>query len=505
MVPNRLTVKFLGRALSGLILAGITLALVIAGVWRLQSAGSDAGARRSNPVQERTYNVAVATLAAQTVTPMMTAYGQISAWRMLEIRTPQAGPITEISPNLRSGASARAGELLFRIDDADFRRRVSDAGVALAQARAEFAEATDSLPLARSEVGHARRQLDLRRTDLKRKTGLKGKGFVAQGAVDEARIAVAAAEQTYNGKRMALIAAQSRLRARELAVERADIVLANAQKALDETVYTAPFAGALTDISANLGKRLATNEKLGVLIDPSSLEVSFSVTDEQFGRLLDTNGGLKPLEVTAVLSLGERDVSLSGTLDRAASVTNIASGGRQVFARLEPGQSAAIRPGDFVTVQVVEESIANVASVPVLAASDSGELLLLTEDDRLQSHQATIVRRQDQVLILRDVPFGREYVVARQPFLAPGVLVRPRRSGDKPTTAPTTIALSDERRNALRTFIEGRQRMPPDIRDRILKALERPEVPARMVERIEARMTQMSGAASTGAARPASQ
>ena len=483
--------KFLGRAISGLFLALITLVLIGMGIWRLQSAGSENTARRGQPIQERTYNVDVAALRTQRVVPTITAYGTISAWRMLEVRPAQAGPIVEISPNFRSGATAQADELLFRVDPADFEQRVSDAEVALAQAQADQAEARDTLPLSRAEVKNAQRQLALRRADLNRKRGLKGKGFVAQGSLDEARIAVTVAEQSLNSKRIAAVAANARLRARDLAVQRTEIALANAKKALAETEFRAPFAGALTDISANLGKRLNPNERLGVLIDPASLEVSFSVTDAQFGRLLAEDGTLKPLTVSAVLDLGEQQLALNGVLDRSSSVTDLAAGGRTLFARLTPGQSAPIRPGDFVTVQIQEEPIDDVVAVPVLAASDDGEILLLTDDNRLEAHQANVVRRQDDVVVLSSVPVGREYVTARQPFLAAGVLVRPMRRGEKPVAQPTALALSDERREKLRSFIEGRKGLPPEIKERILKALARPKVPTKMVNRIEARMKSM--------------
>lgn len=491
--------KFLTRALSGLILALITLALIGVGVWRFQSAVPDKTANRAKPVQERTYNVDVATLKTESVAPVITAFGQVSAARMLEIRATDAGPIVEISPNFRNGVTVSADELLFQIDPTDFSQRVMDAKVALTQSRADSREARDTLPLSQAEVKNAKRQVILRQADLKRKAGLKGQGFVAQGSLDEARIAVTVAQQSLNAKRMAEIAARARIRARDLAVQRAEIAVANAEKSLKDTSYRAPFSGPLTQVSANLGKRLLPNEKLGVLIDPNSLEVSFTVTDEAFGRLIaDQSGALKPLKVVAMLTLGERTVTVSGELDRAASVTDLTSGGREVFARITPDQGAPIRPGDFVTVRIAEAALDNVVSIPASAATNSGEILLLADADRLESHQARIVRRQDESIIVRDVPLGREYVTVRQPFLAAGIKVRPLRQGEKPTLKPNAIELTAERRDRLVKFISSRKRLPPDMRDRILKALERPKVPTKMVDRIEARMkkAQPSGGAS---------
>jgi len=176
-------VKFLVRAFSGLFLTLLTLALIGVGIRRFQSAVPDRTANRTKPVQERTYNVDVATLEITSLAPVITAFGQVSAARMLEIRASDAGPIVEISPNFRNGATVSKDELLFQVDPTDFSQRVMDAKVALTQSRADSKEARDTLPLSQEEVKNARRQVNLRRADLKRKSGLKGQGFVAQGSL----------------------------------------------------------------------------------------------------------------------------------------------------------------------------------------------------------------------------------------------------------------------------------------------------------------------------------
>lgn len=492
-LSQALKVKFLVRALGGLFLALITLALIGVGVWRFQSAVPDRSGNRVKPVQERTYNVGVATLETQTVVPVVTAFGQVSAARMLEIRAAEAGPIVEISPNFRNGVRVSKDELLFQVDPTDFKQQLMDANVTLTQSRADSKEARDTLPLSQAEVKNARRQVNLRQADLKRKAGLQGKGFVAQGAIDEARIAVTVAQQSLNAKRMAEIAARARIRARDLAVQRAKIAVNNAERSLTDTSYRAPFSGPLTQVSANLGKRLSPNEKLGVLIDSNSLEVSFTVTDAAFGRLIadESTGALKPLKVIAELTLGERIVTVSGELDRAASVTDLTSGGREVFARIATDQNVPIRPGDFVTVRIAESALENVVSIPASAATNSGEILLLTDEDRLESHQAQIVRRQDESIIVNNVPVGREFVTVRQPFLATGVKVRALRQGEKPKLEPNAVELTAERRDRLVKFISSRKRLPQEMRERILKALGQPKVATKMVDRIEARMKQM--------------
>ena len=485
--------KFLGRALSGLVLFSVTVGLIGLGVWKLYSAVDETGSRRPSQVSERDYNVDVATLETGTVTPVISAYGQVRAWRMLEVRAAVKGPIIEISRNFRDGAIVKAGELLFRVDPTDFARRVKDAEIALAQAKTDWADAKDTFSLSAAEVKTARRQSALKKSDLRRKTRLKGKGFIAETALEAAKHEVENAQQALNTKLKSRITANTRIQSGRLAVDRAKIALEEAQKSLQDTLYLTPFAGPLNDVIATLGKRVSENEKLGVLIDPTSLEVSFRVSDDEFGRLLadGTAGTLKALTVKIRLNLGARNITIDGFLDRAASTTDLAKGGRTVFARIAPSAGLQIRPGDFVTVEAFEEPLNNVVRLPVESITDDGRIFLLGDGDRLESQQARILRREKDNVIVTGVPVGREYIKARQPFLAAGVKVRPLRSGAPPP--PTHLALSAERRAALIAYVKSRRRMPDHVKERILKRLAQPKVPIAMVERFEKRMKGRKG------------
>ena len=50
------------------------------------------------------------------------------------------------------------------------------------------------------------------------------------------------------------------------------------------------------------------------------------------------------------------------------------------------------------------------------------------------------------------------------------------------------MELTDERRAKLVAFVEGNQRMPDEMKARVLASLAEAKVPAALVQRIEARM-----------------
>ena len=85
---------------------------------------------------------------------------------------------------------------------------------------------------------------------------------------------------------------------------------------------------------------------------------------------------------------------------------------------------------------------------------------------------------------------GREVVTARSPLLGPGIAVTPLRRaepGAEPA-APEMLELTSERRARLVAFIEGNNRMPKEVKTRMLARLSEPQVPASFVARIESRM-----------------
>ncbi len=496
--------RFLVRAVTGLGLILTTLALTAAAGWTLFDSITTAQNRKGSPARERLYAVDAGTLKATSVTPKISAYGKVQTWNSLEIRAPAAGPVTEISSNFRDGMTVKAGELLFRIDPELAERRVVDARAALAQAETEQDEAAATQKHLEAELEAARAEEKLRRADLARKTQLFAKKLTTSTVRDDAVLAVSAAEQGVIAKEREILALKARIDKAVAGVERARLTLSDAERALNDTTYRAPFSGRLNEVALTLGRRVAQNEKLGLLIDPASLEVSFPVRNEEFGRLVksDDRDKLAALPATVTLDLADNDVVATAILERPAAIASTQAG-RTVFARITGGDASALRPGDFVSVSVAEPKMDQVAVIPADAATLDGRILIIGKDNRLQEHKARIVRRQGEKIIVADVPFGARYVERRLPFLARGLKVKPKNVSPQTSTVPpvaaakpkanetTTAAVHDfdeSRRAALIAYVKGRESMPERIRTKLLDELQKAEPEQYIVERIERRM-----------------
>lgn len=485
--------RFFSRAMTGLFLLAVTVGLLAMAGMTLRDAivASRADEGGSRPQRERVFAAEVATVTPQTIRPVLTAFGEIGSRRTLELRAPAAGAVVELAPGFEDGGAVVAGQLLLRVDPAEASAALATARADLREAEAELEDARRGLELAELDVDAAQSQAALQARALERQRGLLERGVGSTAAVETAELTAATAEQAILSRRQALAQAQSRLDLAGTTLERREIALTEAERDLSETQLRAGFDGILSDVNVAAGRLVTQNEQLGTLIDAGDLEVSFRISTAQYARLLTPEGGLPQADVRVVLDVLGLDVTATGRLTRESGAVAEGQSGRLLFAQLDAPRG--FRVGDFVTVEVIEPALSDVALLPATAVSGEGTILVLGEEDRLEVASVQVLRRQgDDVIIAAEALAGREVVTAQSPVLGAGIRVRPLRAEDAQAqladTEPATIALEPDRRARLIAFVESNSRIPADVRDRMLEQLAEDEVPARMVDRLESRM-----------------
>lgn len=479
--------RFLGRSLIGLFLWAMTFGLlawagaIISGA--VQERMADEG--RSFEARERIFAVNVERIEPQTISPVLTVFGEVQSSRTLDLRTTEGGRIIALDPAFQEGGVVTAGTELVRIDPFDADANLARARTDLREAEAEQRDAALALALARDEVLAAESQLDLRTRALQRQRDLKTRGVGTDAAIETAELSEQAARQTLLGRRQAVASAQARLDQAAIRLDRQRIALGEAERRLSETVVTAPFDGTLSEVDLVVGGVLAANERVARLVDPKRLEVAFRVSTGQYTSLLTETGGLINAPIEAVLDVFGADITVPGRVSRESAAVGEGQTGRLLFAQLDG--NAALRPGDFVTVQVKEPPLENVALIPAAAVSGANTVLLLNDEDRLEEKPVDVLRSQrNDVLIAAAQLAGREVVTERTPLLGAGLRVRPLRVDAEPE--PEFVELTEERRARLVAFVESNARIPEEAKARLLTQLKQDAVPARIVARLEQRL-----------------
>jgi RND family efflux transporter MFP subunit len=480
--------RFLRKSLTGLFLLSLTLGLLgFAGIMVRDAVQARMAEEARVPqARERVFAVNVVPVAFETVTPVLTSFGEVQSRRTLELRAAASGAVVELDPEFVEGGQVEAGQLLARIDPADAEAALDRAENDLLDARAEVREAERALVIAKDELSAAEEQVVLRETALRRQRDLLDRNVGTAAAVESAELALASERQSVLTRRQAVATAEARIDQAATQLRRSEIARDEAQRRLDDTQIRAEFAGTLSEVTVVSGRLVSANEQLAQLVDLQALEVSFRVSTQQYARLLDGDGRLRQAPVSVALDVFGTNITAAGRITRDSAAVGEGQTGRRLFAVLDAPRG--FKPGDFVTVRIEEPPLERVARLPATAVNAGGEVLVVGVEDRLETVVVEVMRRQgDDVLIRGRGLQGREVVTERTPLLGEGIKVKPLRTGAAPEPE-AMLELSEDRRARLVAFIEANTQMPEAARTRILAQLAQKEVPAEIVERIESRM-----------------
>lgn len=483
--------RFLRQSMIGLFLASVTLGLLI---YAFQIVSGAIQTRLSEdrpapPARERVFVVDLVRAEAQTETPVLNAFGEIAARRTLELRAAVGGRIIALAPTFEEGGAVSLGDVLVTIDPSDMQSQVDRLSADLADAEAEVRDAERGLELARLDEDAARAQSLLRAQALDRQVGLADRGVGSAALVETAKLAAAAADAVVITRQLSVTQAEARVDQAATRLARSQIALADAQRDLRDTTIVAPFPGTLGDTAVVAGGLVSANERLATLVDPAELEVSFRLSTAQYARLLDSSGQIIKAPVTLRLEAADADLTATGRISRVSAATGEGQTGRLVFAQLDP--APGFRPGDFVSVIVLEPALENVVRLPSTALGPTSKVMVLGQGRRLEAIEVDLLRRQGDDILVRGFGLeGRDVVQELTPLLGEGISVRAAR---KPGAASenaeqSLLELSAERRAELVEFIRQDRAMPEVARARIIAQLEEAQVPALVVERIERRM-----------------
>ena len=315
--------RFLGRGLIGLLLFSLALGLLGLAGNTIKIAVQDRVNKepRAQKMRERTFTVKVVPAEITSMKPTMNAFGEIQSRKTLDLRMAAGGQIQELSTNFVEGGSVKSGELLIRLDDSNYQSAVDLAENNLIDAENEVSESGRNLSFSKEELAAAEEQEQLRLRALKRQEDLVKRGVGTAAALENAELAASAATQAVLSRKAAVDQAKNRGAQAETRLVRAELALNDAKRKLEDTVLYAEYSGLLSGVSLVKGGIVSANERLGQLIDPEVLEVSFKISTQQYTRLLDDNGDLIKAPVSIALTNTDQGLTADGVIIRdSASV-----------------------------------------------------------------------------------------------------------------------------------------------------------------------------------------
>lgn len=290
------------------------------------------------------------------------ANARVRAQKSVKLAFPVSGLVSQV--NVQEGQSVQAGDVLVELDTSDIARRVRQTELNLQARQQDLDEAqqppnAQDLEIAQQSLKKAALSLALAQ-DRYKKDATEENRISQELVQSDYDIARASFERQTRGP------TQGQLDDLNRAIENAKLDLQAAQEALGETQLKAPFAGIITETSAEPGQLLGGYNPVVSLADLTKLELLADIDEIDVANV---NPG-QSVELHFDAFPGK---SAQGTLARLfpAATNDRGATVYQAVVSLDP-TDLKLRPGMGATVNIATIEKKNVLRVPLRAVKNAG-------------------------------------------------------------------------------------------------------------------------------------
>jgi len=338
--------------------------------------------------------VLTAIAAQDDVTLKVNVQGEVQPRTEINIVPQVGGLITYMSPRFIEGGRFKKGDLLIRIEPAEYELRVT-------QARANVAQAETVIMRETSEAAIARRDWE----------ELGRSGEPTPLTLRQPQMAEAKAQ---------LASAQARLSEAELQLAR--------------TSLHAPFTGRVTLRNVDQGEFVTAGTRLGEIYATNVMDVRLPMTNDELRRVgltlgFEANNKTPGIPVTLSANVAGTDSEWHGRIVRTES--RFDSRSRALFAYAEVrdpfGKGASngvpLAPGLFVNAAVQGQKLDNIIVIPRTALRGDNKAYL-AEGDRLSIKTVTFVSSdRDKAILSGGIDIGDTVITSPIRGVAEGMKI----------------------------------------------------------------------------------
>ncbi|ACL61527.1 HlyD family secretion protein [Methylobacterium nodulans] len=198
-----------------------------------------------------------------------------------------------------NGQAVKAGEVIARIDDGDYRLALKAAEDKLATQRSTIARIARQVEAARAQVAQGEAQIDAARADsvraaadYQRQMQLAQSEFAARARLEQARADRDRSEANVKAAEAQLLAAKANVAVLEAQAKEAESLAAELGTAADRaardlsfTVLRAPFDGVIGNKAVEAGAYVAPGSRIAALVPLESVRVDANFKETQLARM----------------------------------------------------------------------------------------------------------------------------------------------------------------------------------------------------------------------------
>ncbi|KAA5539573.1 efflux RND transporter periplasmic adaptor subunit [Roseiconus nitratireducens] len=364
------------------------------------SAGAIVWINRTEPTAQQIKATRQSSALVETVTvrrgtysPRLVVLGTVQAAQDITLSPRVSGQVIEMSPKLVPGGMVSKGDVLLRIDPADFEN-------ALSISESELEQAEASLKIEQGRQSLAKKELAL-----------------LEGAIDETNRALVLRQPQITSIRAEVSAAKA-------AVERAKLDLAR-------TTVVAPFDAQILSRSVNVGSQVSPGDDLAQLVGIDEYWISAAIPVRnlqwlQFGESEDQPGSTVRLRNPDSWPPGAvregRVARMIGALDQQTRLARVLVTVPDPLGRTSDAPPLIL--DTLIQTEIEARPLRDVARIDRDLVRDSDTVWVM-KDDKLEIRQADIVFRDAQHAYIRDgLQDGDEVVITTLATVTEGVGLR---------------------------------------------------------------------------------
>ena len=298
--------------------------------------------------------------------------GVIQSRNAIDLSPEVSGRVVSVSPNLASGGSFKAGDVLFSIDDASL-------NAVLDQSRADLSSAEADLRVERAEAAVASEEWAL----------LYSEESVPPLVAREPQISQAVA-----------------------AVQSAKAALEEARLDLSRVNFSLPFDGRIVSTTIEVGQNLTSGQSYGSAYDGTSLEISVPLNASALDYLDPAEG--RQARIVSRDGLTQRTQSFAARVVRVDA--ELDSETRQATVTLAFNENTTLLPGTFIEVEIDGPIITDAHLVPERAVAEDRTIWVVA-DGVLAMREPRFYFPQDGFVVTEAFDFADGIVVT--PLLEP--------------------------------------------------------------------------------------
>jgi RND family efflux transporter MFP subunit len=412
-------------------------------------ASTDAAAKAPPPP-----TVVVAPVVQRDVPLVRDFVARTEAVPTVDIRARVGGVLEQVK--FREGSGVEKDQVLFVIQQAEYKAALQTARAQLAKAEADLTRARDASAVdrGRAQLDQAKAEHNKAQQDVARYRPLAEAQAIPQQDLDTAlsrqQVAVAGVDAASAALKDTVLGQRTAIQLAEAAVESAKAAVIQAELNVAYTVVRSPISGIISKLAVDIGNLVGRGEPT-LLATVSSLDpiyVDFSITEADYLRLVKRLPGLGrgevPRDTPARLDLVVADATTFPHKGRPVFVdraVDVKTGTIQVRAEF-PNPQRVLRPGQFGRVRAITEDVPNAVLVPQLAVTElqgAKTVFVVGEGDKVVARTVTLGdASDDSYIVLSGLKPGERVIIDGVQKVRPGIHVKAETKPAAPAASPVT-------------------------------------------------------------------